>query len=196
MVALVAEENSVILSAKEWRIDISKLLDIVFAGLRKACQRLEDLQGDRLLDAANVNLGLFSPDDALGHRLRLAAHLLPVGHGQAELREHFLMRDRLVVLEPFIGLGDGPALGIAQGVSVLLRRNQSLQKVNHGGELVRAKLIQQVVSVLSVRGHRVLLTTSVDEFEHAISSMLNRVLQAATCSSHLGIVRAPVFFSR
>ena len=33
------------------------------------------------------------------------------------------MRDRLVVLEPFIGFGDGLTLGIAEGVAVLVGRN-------------------------------------------------------------------------
>jgi hypothetical protein len=33
------------------------------------------------------------------------------------------MGDRLVVLEPFIGLGDGLALGVAQRVSIIARRD-------------------------------------------------------------------------
>src|ERR1017187_3378705 len=63
----------------------------------------------------------------------LVAHRVPIGHGQAELRQHFLMRDRLVVLEPFIGLGNGFAFGIAQGVSIL-QRDDGFEQMNHGGE--------------------------------------------------------------
>ena len=52
------------------------------------------------VDAADIGLGLIGPDDALGHRLRFAAHLLPIGHGEAKLGKHLLMRDWLVVLTP------------------------------------------------------------------------------------------------
>jgi hypothetical protein len=58
------------------------------------------------------------------------------------------MRDRLVVLEPFIGLGDGLPLGVAQGVSIFLGRDHGFEQMNDGGELSGAKLVQQLVGVL------------------------------------------------
>jgi len=54
------------------------------------------------------------------------------------------------VFEPFIGLGDGLALSIAQRVSLFLGRNHGLQQMNHGGELARAELIEQVMGVLYI----------------------------------------------
>ena len=52
-------------------------------------------------------------------RQRFLGHRFPIGHRQAELRKNFLVRDRLIMLEPFVGLGDGFAFGLAEGVSVL-----------------------------------------------------------------------------
>lgn len=46
-------------------------------------------------------------------------HLFPIGHGQADLRENFLMSDGLVVLEPFIRLGDRHPFCVAQPVTLL-----------------------------------------------------------------------------
>jgi hypothetical protein len=66
------------------------------------------------------------------------------------------MRDRLIALEPFIGFGDGLALGVAEGVAVFLGGDHGLQQMNHGGELVRPELVRQVMGVLSVSGHGVL----------------------------------------
>ena len=60
------------------------------------------------------------------------------------------MRDRLVVLEPFIGLGDGLALGIAQGVTVLLGRDHGFKQMNHGGKLAGAELVEQLMGMLYV----------------------------------------------
>src|ERR1700677_1973878 len=89
-------------------------------------------------------------------RQRLLPHLFPIGHGQSELRQDFLMRDRLVVLEPLIGLGDGLALRIAQSISILIGSHHGFQQMNHSGELAGAELVEQVMSVLYVSGHCVL----------------------------------------
>src|ERR1017187_1628870 len=60
VVALVAEEEPVVLGtqANQRRFDIVKLLCVPLAGLGITRQRLEDLQGDELLNAVNVCLGL------------------------------------------------------------------------------------------------------------------------------------------
>ena len=63
------------------------------------------------------------------------------------------MRDWLVVLEPFIGLADRFALGTAQGVSILLRRDHGFEQMNHGGKLAGAELVEQAIGVLYVSGH-------------------------------------------
>ena len=76
-----------------------------------------------------------------------------VTHRQAELRQDFLMGDRLVVLEPLVGLGYGLTLGIAQGAAVLVGRNHGLEEMNHGGELAGAELVQQLMGMLYVSGH-------------------------------------------
>lgn len=75
------------------------------------------------------------------------------GHGQAELRENFLMRDRLAMLKPFAGLGDGFAFGIAQGVPVVFRRDHGFEQMNHGGELPWVELIEQLMGELLIDGH-------------------------------------------
>src|ERR1017187_707891 len=69
VVALVAEEEPVVLGtqANQRRFDIAKLLCVPLAGLGITRQRLEDLQGDGLLNAVNVCLGLLGPDDPLTH---------------------------------------------------------------------------------------------------------------------------------
>jgi hypothetical protein len=59
-------------------------------------------------------------DNVFDHRLRFAAHLLPVGHAEAELGEHLLMRNRLVVLAPFVGFGDRLRFGRDQQSTGLL----------------------------------------------------------------------------
>src|ERR1039458_2888341 len=74
------------------------------------------------------------------YRQWLLGHLLPIVHRQAELRQDFLMPNWLVVLEPFIGFGDGLTLGIGQGVAVLVWRNYGLEEMNYSGELARAEL--------------------------------------------------------
>src|SRR5450432_2852468 len=86
-------------------------------------------------------------------RQRLLGHLLPVVHRQAELSQNVCVRNWLVVLEPFIGFSDGLALGMAQGVAILIGRDHRLEEMNHGGELAGAELVEQVMGVLSVSGH-------------------------------------------
>src|ERR1035437_3179548 len=80
---------------------------------------------------------------------RFLSHLVPVGRGQAELCQHFLMRDRLVVLEPFIGLGDGLALSMAQGVSILVV-DHDFEQLGDSVELRGVELIEQLVGLLSI----------------------------------------------
>jgi len=63
------------------------------------------------------------------------------------------VRNWLVVLEPFIGLADRFALGTAQGVSILLRRDHGFEQMNHGGKLAGAELVEQAIGVLYVSGH-------------------------------------------
>jgi len=119
MLAPVAKENPVILRAEpdQRRLDSPKLFRVALAGLRVARQRLEDLQRHALLDGAHVRPSLLVQTMRLAIApgcfffWRLLAHLFPIGHSQAKLREHFLMRDRLVMLEPFVGFGDGLTLG-------------------------------------------------------------------------------------
>jgi hypothetical protein len=67
------------------------------------------------------------------------------------------MRDRLVVPEPFVGLGNGLPLGIAEGVAVIVGRDQGFEQMNYGGELAGAELVKQMMGVLSVSGHCALL---------------------------------------
>src|ERR1035437_2780806 len=69
VVTLVAKENAVVLGsqAHQGRLDIAKLLCVPLAGLGITRQRLEGLQGDGLLNAVNVWLGLLGPDDPPTH---------------------------------------------------------------------------------------------------------------------------------
>jgi hypothetical protein len=88
-------------------------------------------------------------------------HALPVGHGQTELRKHFLMWNGLVVFEPIAGFGDG-LLFLRADLLVFERRIRQLagQRVEHnfhdmhdGGDLVRRRVIQRLLSVFSVCVH-------------------------------------------
>ena len=126
MLAPVAKENPVILRAEpdQRRLDSPKLFRVALAGLRVARQRLEDCNATpcsmaRTSDlACSVQTMRLAIAPGCSFFWRLLAHLFPIGHSQAKLREHFLMRDRLVMLEPFVGFGDGLTLGVAQGVSI------------------------------------------------------------------------------
>src|SRR4051794_30004093 len=84
---------------------------------------------------------------------RLLAHLFPVGDAQSEIPQNVLMRNRLVMREPFVSCGDGGAFRIAQGVGLLRRRKQRLQNMNYGVELPGSELIEQLMGVLSISGH-------------------------------------------
>lgn len=120
-VFLFAEEDGMVPGAKadQGRGYALGLLGGSFAGEDVASEGLEDLDGDRLLDRANVGLCLIGPDDAFGHAgLWFAAHLLPAGQGEAELGEHLLVRDGGVVLGPFAGRGDGFGFSGAECVAV------------------------------------------------------------------------------
>jgi len=48
------------------------------------------------------------------------------------------MGDGLVVLAPFVGLGDGFGFGGTEGISILIGRNNRLQQMHYGGKLARA----------------------------------------------------------
>lgn len=65
------------------------------------------------------------------------------------------MRNRLVMLEPLIGLGDGLPLGIAQGLSIFLGRDHGFEQMNHGSELAGAELVEQMMGMLCVSRHYV-----------------------------------------
>jgi hypothetical protein len=100
-----------------------------------------------LLDASDVGPGLFGPDDERGHPLRLAAHLLPIGHGQAELGEDLFVRDGIIVLAPLLRLGDGLRFGRAERVAILdvIVPNHNLREMNDGCEFVGFQLPDQFV---------------------------------------------------
>ena len=49
------------------RLDIPKLLCVALARLGVAGQRFQDLQRDGPLNAADIGLGLFGPDNAFSH---------------------------------------------------------------------------------------------------------------------------------
>ncbi len=69
MVVMLAEEDEMVLSAQadHGRSDAFELPGRALAGENVAAQGLENLDGDGLLDTANVCLGLVGPDDAFGH---------------------------------------------------------------------------------------------------------------------------------
>jgi hypothetical protein len=57
------------------------------------------------------------------------------------------------MFQPFVGLGDGLAFGIAEGVSILLGRHHAFEQMNHGGKLAGAKLVEQLMGVIDISGH-------------------------------------------
>jgi hypothetical protein len=82
MLALVAEEDAVVLSAEanQRRFDTLELLRVALARVCVASKRLQDLDGNWLVDRADIGNGLGSPDNSLHENLvLLARHLLPIG---------------------------------------------------------------------------------------------------------------------
>ena len=77
--------------------------------------------------------------------LGLAAHLLPIGHGEAALGEHLFVRDRFVVLAPPVGVGDG--FGGAERVAVFIQKH--FEKIAHSAELRWWQEIDERVSPLA-----------------------------------------------
>jgi len=69
VIGVLPEKDPMVLSAQSnhGRSDALELFGCAFAGKNVAAQGLENLDGDGLLDAANVGLGLVGPDDTFGH---------------------------------------------------------------------------------------------------------------------------------
>lgn len=159
VVALVAEEDAMVLcpEADHGRRDALELPGIAFTTLQIAAQGLADLQRDGLLDAANVGLGLVRPDNSFGHRgrLRFAAQLFPVGHGEAEFGEDSLMRNRIIVLPPLVRFRNRVGFGGPERVAVLVEN--SFQQVAHRAELGGRQSIDERVELLAflkeINGH-------------------------------------------
>ena len=162
---MVAEEDAVVLGteADQRRGDTLELLGRAFTGEDVTAQRFENLDGNGLLDDANIGPGLVGPDDPLGHCFRLAgswlaAHLLPVGDGKTELGEHLFMGDGVVVLAPLVGFGDGFRLGGAERIAVvheILIVDHDFEQLNDRGELAGAKIAEQFMGFRfeRVNGH-------------------------------------------
>src|SRR5438128_1557358 len=83
-------------------------------------------------------------------RFGFSPHLLPVSLCQSEFRQNFLVWNGLVVLEPLVGLANGPALRGTERVAVLFCRDHGLQQMHDSSELARPEALQQFVGVLLV----------------------------------------------
>jgi len=152
VVAVVAEEDAVVLSAQAYQRwgNAVQLFGRAFAGEHVAPQSFENLDRDGPLDAAHVGLGLAGPDDGLGHcfrlaGLRLAVHLLPVRHGEAEFGEDFFMGNGGVVLAPLVRLGNGLGFGGAEGIAVLMEKH--FEQIPDRAQLGGRQQIEQGVSL-------------------------------------------------
>jgi hypothetical protein len=66
-VSLVMEADAVVADAEAelGRLDVLEALDVAFAGLHIAGQRVEDTEGGGLIDDAELRLGLAAPDYVL-----------------------------------------------------------------------------------------------------------------------------------
>ena len=160
---------------EQWRVVAVKLFGVALGGLEEAGQRFQDLQGGQLIDGANIGLAwsvqtrrlAIPPRLGFGRcffRRRFAAHLLEILHRQTELGQDFLVRNRLVVFQPFIGLVDGVPLGVGQRFVIVGRGCQSagdgveqheLQESDGGRNLGGFQPIEQLVCVLFVSSHDV-----------------------------------------
>jgi hypothetical protein len=49
------------------RLDVLEALDVAFASVQKAEQRMKDAEGSGLIDGAELIFGLVVPDNALAH---------------------------------------------------------------------------------------------------------------------------------
>ena len=144
-------------------------LDVAFAGVQIAGQRVEDTEGDGLIDDAELHLGLVAPDDAFAHSLAIrfvrvergAAHALKVFEGEAELGQQLLVRNALATVEGVASSSDLTGLvlrhrfivqgsvGEAAGDGI----EDSFEQADDGGKLCRGKPVNQVVGVLFSVGH-------------------------------------------
>jgi hypothetical protein len=68
-VSVVMETHAVVADPQPElrRFDVLETLDIAFAGFQIAGQRVEDAEGSRLIDGAELSLGLVVPDNVLAH---------------------------------------------------------------------------------------------------------------------------------
>jgi hypothetical protein len=134
---------------------------------------MQEIDGGFAVDAAHVGFGLFSPSNLLGHCFfsrglmagadrprgeRSLAHSFKIGHGESEFGQHFFVRNRLVVLEPFAGFGDGALFFVAdlfifggricQGAGN--RIEHDFEQAAHGGEFFRGQDIEHRVRLLAL----------------------------------------------
>jgi hypothetical protein len=150
-VAVLAEEDPMVLRAKpdQRRCDAFQLFRSTFAGENITAQRLDNLDCDGLLDAADIRFSLVRPDDLFPHRgLWLAAHLLPFGHRQAEFREYLLVWNGGVVLAPFVGLGDGLGFGGTERVAILIQKY--FEEIAHRAEFGKRQKIDEGMGLLAL----------------------------------------------
>jgi len=60
---------------------------------------------------------------------------------------------RLVVLEPFVRLGNCLTFGVAQGVAILVGWDHCFHEVDHSSKLRRGKLVEQLMGALPIHLH-------------------------------------------
>jgi hypothetical protein len=168
-IAVIVEANPVSAypQTKLRRFGVLKAFDVALPGLYESGQPVEDPHCRCPIHSADVGLGLSGPINPLGHyllvravlfrRKRRAAHFLKVIQGEAELGQHFLMRNRLVVLQPLASRGSC-AIFVYADLFILdwhvsgcsgHRIEHGLQQNTHGTELLRRQAVEISVSLLA-----------------------------------------------
>lgn len=170
-VSLAMEADAVVADAEAelGRLDVLEALDVAFAGLQIAGQRLEDTEGGGLIDDPELRLGLVAPDYAFAHALAIrfvrvgrgAAHALEVFEGEAELGQHLLVRNALAAVEGVASSSD--LTGLVLRHRFIVQRSvgeaagdgieDSFEQADDGGKLCRGKPVNQFVGVLFGVGH-------------------------------------------
>lgn len=95
-------------------------------------------------------------------RERILAHLLPIVRGQAHFAEHLLVRNQLIVLEPFVASAMAFRSAGLSVSAVLMVAHHDFEQLHHGRKLARMKLVQQFASDSLQREYLFALSIKID----------------------------------
>ena len=172
---MIVKADAVIADAETilgW-IDIGEAFDVAFLREQEAGERFQQANRGLPVNRAHIGTGQRGPFYFLSHCLqprllaiavgwiRRKSHPPKVVHGESEIGQHLLVRNRLVVLPRLLGLGYGAFL--VGGNRFILRRRirefarerieHNLHQMDDGGDLLVRQVVEQLLRVGSIGVH-------------------------------------------